>query len=239
MLAIVVATAPGVPPSSESDALQGISGAFFRTLDREGSGVVIAVWVVLALAAAIAIARWFRSDARRAHREQRALEERREVIAAEPPARVERREWVRVPAHLDMKVSRDEATPRAHFDVFETQNVSGGGLAFLCDKPPARGAWLDVSLDLGTARPLAIRGAVVRVDPPALPQAPSLVALRFIEVEPATRERLIKWIAEEEVREIAVARQGRLCACCKRPLADSHDEMHSTCAARMAAESAA
>jgi hypothetical protein len=138
-----------------------------------------------------------------------------------------------------MKVARDETGPRERFDVFETQNVGGGGLAFLSDKPPARGTHLDVTLDLGAGRPLVLHGAVIRVDPPCSPEAPSLVAFRFGDVEPATRERLVRWIAEEEVREIAEARRDRLCACCGRPLADSHEEMHSTCAARVAASTAA
>jgi hypothetical protein len=229
----------GLAPN-DPDVLQGISGAFVATLDREGSGAVIAVWVILVCTGAVVVVRWLRSDARRERRERRALEKRREAVAAEPPPRLERREWVRVPAHVAMSVARAAETGvRAHVDLFETQNLSGGGVAFLADHPPACGTRLELTLDLGTARPLAVYGVIVRVDPPHSPEAPSLVALKFGNLAPAIRERLVKWIATEEVREIALARRGRVCACCKRPLADSHEEMHSTCAARVAKTAAA
>lgn len=233
MLTVVVAVACQPTSAGQADTLRGISEAFSSALDRNASRGVGGILTVLAVALAFAIVRWVRREARRRRGEPPALDEAREAIASKPPPRPEHREWVRVPGHLRMTVLRTGANPRAHFDVFETQNLGGGGLAFLSHAPPARGTPLAFTLDLGERRSLAMRGVVVRVDPPPTPDSPSLVVLKFGEVDNATREHLMKWIAAEEVREIAEARRGHLCSRCSRPLADGAAEMHSTCAAQV------
>jgi hypothetical protein len=235
MLSVVVTAVLSFEGSSpnESAVLEGISRAFFRALDEDSSAFVMGVWGALGVAAAWVIAGWIRGDALSRQRERRELEQRRERIASEAPPRLERREWLRVPATLTMKVAPVSASPLAPAEVLETCDVGGGGLSFLSDRPPRRGARLRFTLDLGERRPLAVRGAVVRVSPPRQSGAPSLVGVRFAEVDDATRERLVMWVAQESRRGIIAARRGRLCAGCERPLADGADDMHPTCAARL------
>jgi hypothetical protein len=138
-----------------------------------------------------------------------------------------------------MTVLRRDGAPRAHYDVYETQNVGGGGVAFLSGAPPTKGATLEFSLDLGERAGLAMKGVVVRVDAPPMLGTPSLVAVRFSEISNATREHLMHWIAAQEVRELVEAHRGRVCPHCARPLSDTAVVMHSTCAAMAAAAAAA
>lgn len=224
---------------NESAVLDGISRAFFRALDEDSSAFVIGVWGVLGVTAAWVIAGWIRADAERRLRERRELEQRRERIASEAPPRLERREWLRVPANLTMKVAPAGASPQAPTEVLETNDVGGGGLSFLSDRPPRRGTRLRFTLDLGERRSLAVRGAVVRVSPPRQPGAPSVVGVKFGDVDAVTRERLVMWVAQESRRAVIAARRGRLCTGCDRPLADDGEDMHPTCAARLDQKQAA
>jgi hypothetical protein len=235
MLAALVTAVLSLETSSprESAILDGISRAFFAALDEDGSAFVIGVWGVLAVAAAWVIAGWLRGDAQSLLRERRELEQRREQIASEAPPRLERREWLRVAANLTLKVVPVGASPQEPAEILETHDVGGGGLSFLTPVPPRRGTRLKFTLDLGERRPLVLRGSVVRVGAPRLPDASSLVGVKFGEVDAATRERLIMWIAATSRREIAHARRGKLCAGCDRPLAEGTDSMHPTCASRV------
>lgn len=237
--AVTLVTSFATRSPRESDALDGISRAFFAALDQDGSDVVIGVWGTLAIAAACVIARWLRRDAETAQRERRDLEQRRERIASEAPPQLERREWARIGATVAMKIVRAGDTLRAPALVLETHDVGAGGLAFLSGEALRRGTRLNLTLDLGERRPLAVRAVVVRVSPPSRAGAPSLVAAKFSEIDSATRERLVRWVVAEERREIAHARRGRLCACCERPLADDAEGMHPTCAARAELDRAA
>jgi hypothetical protein len=241
MLAFVVTTVASLEALSprESDVLDGISRAFFAALDRDGSDFVIGVWGALALAAAYVIAGWVRRDAQSVQRERRDLEARRERIASEAPPRLERREWARIGANVSMKIVRAGDTPRAPALALSTHDVGAGGLAFFSDEALRLGTRLSLTLDLGERRPLAVRAVVVRVSPPSRAGAASLVAVKFSEIDSATRERLVGWVVAEQRREIAHARRGRLCACCARPLADGAEDMHPTCAARADVKQAA
>jgi hypothetical protein len=218
----------------ESEVLDGISRAFFAALDHDGSGLVAGVWGALVLAGAYVIIGWLRGDARSEEEERRELEARRVRIASEAPPRFERRASVRVGSRVEMKVT-PAGSPRGPVHVVETHDVGRGGLSFHSEEAPAHGARLRFTLDLGDAKALAVRGTVVRVSPPRHAGARSLVAAKFVDVDSATGERLARWIAEEERREIVVARRGKLCACCERPLADGVSDMHPTCAAARAA----
>lgn len=241
MLAVVVTTFASFDRLSpgESDALDGISRAFFAALDRDSSDFVLGVLGTLALGAAYVVAGWLRRDAESAQRERRDLEARRERIASEAPPRLERREWVRIPANVAMKVMQPGETPRARPLALGTHDVGAGGLSFFSAEPPQPGSRLRLALDLDGRTPVAVRAVVVRVSSPPGPGAPSLVGVRFAEIDSTTRETLVKWIVAKERRGIAQARRGRLCACCERPLADGAEEMHPTCAARMHGKQAA
>jgi len=230
MLATFGAVAFEMRNPEESDPLQGISRSFFASLERDGGGAIPAVLACVLVAVGVAVVVWLRKEARRLESEQRLLDAQHGAAVAAAAMHTERRAWVRVPAHLAMTVMHVDPQGRVRYQPFETQNISAGGLAFLSDKPPAKGAALELTLDLGERAALQLRGTVVRIEVAEASRAPALVALRLDVVPDAARERLMKWIAAEEVRELTEARKGRLCARCRRPLADTADVMHSTCA---------
>jgi hypothetical protein len=223
-------------PPGDSGVLEGISRAFVSSVDHNGRATLFAVvGAVLAAAVAVAMVLWLRREAAREHEAQSVLDEEHRVAISEPPARRERRQWVRVRAQRAMAVLQSPEGKRARYDVYETQNLGGGGLAFLTHKPPLKGTPLDFTLDLGERSPLPMRGVVIRVEPPPAPEAPALVAVNFGVIDNATREHLVQWIAKEEMRAIAEAHAERVCTCCHRPLADGAAEMHTTCAERATA----
>jgi hypothetical protein len=223
-------------PPGESGVLEGISRAFVSSVDHNGRATLFAaVASVLAAALAVAMVLWLRREAQREHAAQSVLDAEHKAAASERPARRERRQWVRVPAQRAMAVLQSPEGKRARYDVYETQNLGGGGLAFLTHKPPLRGTPLDFTLDLGERSPLPMHGVVIRVEPPPTPEAPALVAVNFGAIDNATRERLVQWIAKEELRAIAEAHAPPLCTCCHRPLADGAAAMHTTCAERATA----
>src|SRR4051812_3724874 len=199
----------------ESEMLDGISRAFFAALDRDVGTFEIGVWCALGVAASWVVVSWIRGDAQSEQRERRELAQRRERILSEAPPRLERREWLRVSARVPMKTEAG---------MTETHDVSGGGVSFLSDRPPVQGTRLRLALDLGADKPVAVRGNVVRVSPPRQPNGPSLVAVKFSAIDASTQDRIVRWVVEEARREVVVARRGRLCASCERPLADGVEE---------------
>jgi hypothetical protein len=166
--------------------------------------------------------------------EQDAREAQRETALSEAPAGGEyreRREWVRVRAHLRMRLQHTDAHQRSFNEDCETRNIGGGGVAFLSRTPPGPGFPVHFTLDLGEKWPISLQGVVMNVEPPQDPDSPSLVAVKLGPITPADREHVVRWVTNEETREIAEAHRGRLCSRCGRPLADGAGEMHSTCAA--------
>ncbi len=223
------------PGSSEASTLEGIGRAFSSAMDTR-SPVAMVLIGLLTVALAVVAVRWQRQAARAAKVEAEAeaeREERRQAIVAELAACPEKREWVRVPAHLRLELAELDAHDHIQVRTYETLNVSGGGLAFLAHDPFVVGALLELKLDLGEGRPLALPGVIRRTEPGFDAQAASLVVMAFGAVDNATRERLIRWIAKEEVREIAEAHRGRVCSVCGRPLADTATgAAHGTCLAQ-------
>ena len=118
---------------------------------------------------------------------------------------------------------------RARLEDCETQNVSGGGVAFFSQRPPPLGAPLDFTLDLGEEAPLTLQGVVARVEPPNS-NRPALIALKIEPCPAGARERIARWVAQAKERELVKMRQGRLCGACGRPLTDEVREVHATCA---------
>ena len=129
-------------------------------------------------------------------------------------------------------VSIPSIAPNGRPSVFETQDVSGGGLSFNSRTPPPIGTELELVLDLeidGIPSDLPLRGEVVRVQPSLAPRGPAIVGVAFRGLAAATRNALLRWIAAEETREIANQRRGPLCSVCRRPLGDIGAKMHPTC----------
>lgn len=216
------------PPPSPTIALDGIGEAFRATLDRDGGSVVGVAGAILALIFFVLLLRSVRREIRKERAEQAARDAQHAAAQAEAAARTERREWVRVAAHLQMMLRQTDGH-RVYYGSRETQNLSGGGVAFLSHVRPALGVPLELILDLGEKRPLSLMGIVVRVEPRPASGAPFLVAVRFGPIATVEREQVVRWVAREMGREIAITRRGRLCTCCHRPLSDSAGETHATC----------
>jgi hypothetical protein len=223
------------PSSSETSTLEGIGSAFSSALDSR-SPVAIALIAVIVVVLGIAGLRWHRDAGRVAKAEAEAdveREARRQAVIAELAARREQRQWVRVPAHLRLELAELDAHEHLRVREFETLNISGGGLAFLSHDPFPTGALLELKLDLGEGRPLAVPGVIRRTEPGPDAESASLVVLSFGAIDNASRERIIRWVAKEVVREIAEANRGRVCSVCGRPLADtSTSSAHFTCLAQ-------
>jgi hypothetical protein len=209
---------------SQSEALDGIRHAFFMALARDAShvfsaGGAVVVFVLLAL-----LARWVGSETRRGRTAPAAFRSPHQAAVSENGQRA----WVRVPAHVPMAVQHADAHHRFFYEHVVTHDVSAGALSFLSTAPPAAGLPLHFTLDLGEKWPLSLRGVVTRTER-ARPDAPSLVVVSLGQITPAEREHLARWVAREETREIEQARGGRLCARCRRPMADDKGEVHLSC----------
>ncbi len=217
--------------SSPTETMDGIGQAFFAALDRDGGPVVTAVVTVLAVALFVLLVRWVRRETRREAMAQQALDARhRAALAAAATAR-ESREWVRVATRVPVTLRHRDARQRLVSEECEMRNLSGGGGAFLSKRPPPPGLPIELTIDLGEARPLALRGIVVRVEPPRVPGEPSLVGMRMSDITTAEREHLVRWIAHVDADKVAQARRGRLCARCGRPLPAGPAKVHAACGA--------
>jgi hypothetical protein len=82
-------------------------------------------------------------------------------------------------------------------------------------------------LDLGEKERLPLRGVVERVEP-SNDGATALVAVKLDPSMTTERERVVRWVAHEEQRELALAHRGPVCPVCGRPA--EHGAVHSTCA---------
>ena len=140
----------------------------------------------------------------------------------------ERREYVRVPAHVPLTIP-ESSVHHGRATHVETEDLSGGGLSFRSKAPPRLGSKIDLLLELGDHE-LSMHGEVVRIAPSQKPADPAIVGVAFRDIETATREEVVKWIAAEEIREIAAQRRGPVCALCGLPLAEPNATTHPSCA---------
>ena len=169
----------GVAMPFERDVLDGIGAAFSASIDRDGSVWVVAALVVIGVILFFALVRWLVREVRMERAERAKLDARHEAALRAAAAVGQRREWLRVSAHLRLTLQRIDARGRIVFDDTETQNVSAGGVAFLAHDPPDLDTSLEFSLYLDEAWPLALRGRVTAVEAGDVPSAPSLVAVRL------------------------------------------------------------
>lgn len=225
------------PLPSQTDALDGIGRAFFATLHRDGSPAYALAGALVTLLMVILLVRWVQQEVRRERLDQDAIDANHAATMSEVSTTRERREWVRVAAHLRLTLQHKDAHRGFTYEECETRSVSGDAITFLCHAPPAPGIPLHFTVDLGEKWPRSLRGVVVRTEPPAYPDARSLVVVKLGPITAREREHLVRWVVHEETQELARARQGRLCPCCARPLAEDAGERHSTCALEAAKES--
>jgi hypothetical protein len=222
-----------VQPATEDSTLDALGQAFAAAMDRNGGPVVAVMTAVVALGLIVGLVGWALHENRRHQSERRARDARRREAEAAAPATTQRREWVRVAGRLRMTVRHAKHVHGAWYEVCETPNVSGGGVAYLSRAPPPPGAPVDFTLDLGEQPILALRGVVTRSEP-APPGLSALVALKLEPCPALMQDRIVRWVALAGERELVQMRRGRPCASCGRPLADEDEEAHSTCARREA-----
>jgi hypothetical protein len=141
----------------------------------------------------------------------------------------EQREWVRVPAALDVKVKHTSGSRRYFDPECRTRDLSGGGVGIFSSRPPPPGESVEFTLDLKDRPPLSLRGVVVRVEPPIAYGEPALVGVKLGPIAETDRDAVVRWVARESTRAAARAREGRVCPVCGRTLADPALEVHPGC----------
>jgi len=228
MFAALVKSTP-----SPADTLDDIGRAFHAAIERQGGTAFGVGALVVALVMVLSCLRWLLRETRndRLHREELAA--RRAAALADPAGRREQRQLVRVPAQVGVTVRQADGADETFYARCKTQDVSGGGVAFLSDRPPSPGLPVQLTLDIGESGPVSLRAVVVRVDPPPSPGMPSLVATRLGPITSRDRERVVQWVSRQLSRGLAQARRGRSCPVCRRPLADDAGEMHASCALKL------
>lgn len=116
---------------------------------------------------------------------------------AEKITKVQRRSFLRVPAELEIAVK----TGSFAFTAL-TEDVSGGGVSFLCDVGSALqthdslSCWLLLPFRNGAIEHACFKGEVVRVK--QLENGKQLVMLQFIEIADAERQRVIRYCFERQ-----------------------------------------
>lgn len=127
----------------------------------------------------------------------------RQVIIEKPDAdsitKVQRRNYLRVPAELEVAVA---LTENVHF-VTLTDDLSGGGLSFVCDgKYPIKteefiSCWLLLNFKNDTVDHAACKAEVIRVK--KLETGRLLVMLNFTDIQAADRQKIIRFCFERQL----------------------------------------
>jgi CheY-like chemotaxis protein len=90
------------------------------------------------------------------------------------------------------------AAPGAGGEIFwYVRDLSASGAFLETESPIPPGTRLELALELGSER-LAVSALVIRVQEPAWGRTPG-VGIRFVELDPATRERIGAYVAEEPI----------------------------------------
>jgi c-di-GMP-binding flagellar brake protein YcgR len=119
--------------------------------------------------------------------------------APEAVTSVQRRNFLRVPAELEIAVRLSQHVQFTGF----TDDVSGGGLSFLCDKhiPVQVGnevdCWLLVSYRNGKLDHIPFKGDLIRVKPLEIPK--QLCMLAFTDIADMDRQKIIRYCFERQM----------------------------------------
>ncbi|MBD0380617.1 flagellar brake protein [Paenibacillus sedimenti] len=124
-----------------------------------------------------------------------------EISKPEPEAitQIQRRNFLRVLAELEIAVRLSEQIQI----VALTEDVSGGGISFICDGHVPLGlqaaisCWLLVPYKNGTIEHLPFKGEIVRVK--QLETGKLLAMVRFIEITDRDRQKLIRFCFERQM----------------------------------------
>ena len=113
--------------------------------------------------------------------------------------RVQRRNYLRVPAELEIAVKLQNRLQI----VGMTDDVSGGGLSFICDghfplkAKESISCWLLLTYKLGTIDHMPFVAEVVRVKP--LESGKQLVMCSFLEIQEHERQKVIRYCFERQL----------------------------------------
>jgi c-di-GMP-binding flagellar brake protein YcgR len=113
--------------------------------------------------------------------------------------KVQRRNFLRVPAELEIAVRLSQYIQFTDF----TDDVSGGGISFLCDKhiPAQVGnqaeCWMLVTYRNGRLDHIQFNGELIRVKP--LETTKQLCMLRFTEITDMDRQKIVRYCFERQM----------------------------------------
>ncbi|SDC39605.1 c-di-GMP-binding flagellar brake protein YcgR, contains PilZNR and PilZ domains [Paenibacillus sp. UNCCL117] len=118
--------------------------------------------------------------------------------AAESITKIQRRNFLRVPAEVDIAVRLSDN----YQFVAMTDDVGGGGISFVCEghipvrNAQAVGCWLLLPFKNGTIEHVPFKSEVVRVKP--LETGRQQVMLRFSEIAESDRQKVIRYCFERQ-----------------------------------------
>lgn len=113
--------------------------------------------------------------------------------------KIQRRNFLRVPAELDLAV---KLTEQLQF-VGVTDDVSGGGISFLCDPSipletqKAISCWLLLSYRNGKVDHVPFKGEIVRLK--GMDSGKQQVMVRFIDISDKDRQKIIRYCFERQL----------------------------------------
>ncbi|MDF2658695.1 MAG: glycosyl transferase [Paenibacillus sp.] len=113
--------------------------------------------------------------------------------------KVQRRNFLRVPAELELAVKLND---QLMFTAF-TDDVGGGGVSFLCDNrvPVKRGdmvgCWLLLPLRNGQIEHAGFKGEIVRIK--TLENGKLIIMVQYTEIADSERQRIIRYCFERQL----------------------------------------
>lgn len=112
--------------------------------------------------------------------------------------KVQRRNFLRVPAELEISVSASDSNKF----LAVTEDVSGGGISFLCEKDTSIqqnaqiSCWLLLNYKNGKVDHIAFKGEVVRIKPLEIKK---LCMVQFAEITDRDRQKIIRYCFERQI----------------------------------------
>ncbi|MEN6389937.1 MAG: PilZ domain-containing protein [Syntrophomonas sp.] len=141
--------------------------------------------------------------------EKRRLEHIEQPARPKPSTSNQRRQWFRIKTNLLIKwiqSLRASTVKETQYNRDQLVDISGGGLSFTTHSALSPDDELNFQLDIGSKKPLNLKGKVLRVqDDGDTVQPTYFVAIQFSDLLSGERDRLVSWILKgqrEELQEI-------------------------------------
>jgi c-di-GMP-binding flagellar brake protein YcgR len=126
------------------------------------------------------------------------------IRPSSPSSRVQRRDYVRVSASIEVELfgrvanaARDSEKNPISFST-HTVNISGGGFAIRCSRPLPPGALFDVRLKIPEIQPLNLSAKVVRSESRLSPLEEYEIGFSFIEITEADRRPILSYVIRKQ-----------------------------------------